>query len=579
MNMANLEYIRKKPPKELIVTGLIFAFVFTFSIILLLLYPFASKEQQTYFQGKNPIIFQGKQAGNALMEENTLYVPLSFMKENLDETIAFDEKSNSIIITTAEKVVQMPTESLTYYVNEQPVQLHIPPLQAKDGELYIALNPVLAYYPVQFKILKETGAVWIQKDGDQYTKAAISSKKEDIPELKLRIEPTLQSPYTAGTHSKQSVTIEGEKNGYYFVRQENGIAGYIQKKFVKKGEKTIISIQHRSEPSKLTKIDGPIQLTWEAVYQKNPNHSNIPEMAGINVVSPTWFKLNGNDGSIANLASLEYSNWAKQRGYQVWALFSNDFNPELTHEAFKDFETRQKIIRQLLHFAQMYSLNGINFDIENVDPKDGPLVTQLLREATPYLHEAGLTVSVDITFISTSGYWSAFYERDQLAKIVDYMVVMAYDEHWGTSPVSGSVASFPWVEQNLQKLLEVVPSESLILGVPLYARLWKEQMMEDQTIKVTSEAMSMEKVKQWLAEKALTPSYDDKSGQNYAEYYAAEEKTTYKIWIEDELSLKKRADLANEYGLAGVASWSRFFGDDSAWTALKLTPNDEVTKK
>jgi spore germination protein YaaH len=297
-------------------------------------------------------------------------------------------------------------------------------------------------------------------------------------------------------------------------------------------------------------------------------------------VSPTWFSLTGNDGTISNLASLEYSKWAQSKGYQVWGLFSNSFDPVLTHEALKDFETRQKIIVQLLHFSQMYQLQGINFDIENVYPVDGPLVTQLMREATPYLHEAGLVVSMDITFYAgENNNWSSFYEREKLASIVDYLIVMAYDEHTGSSPVAGSVSSLPWVETNLQNLLKEVPKEKVILGVPLYTRLWKEQIKEDGTTEVSSQSMSMAKTKEWLTVKGLQPVYDEASGQNYAEYFAEEENATYKVWIEDELSLTKRANLAANYKLAGMASWSRVFGDQTAWTAMNIDPNKAVIQK
>ena len=243
----------------------------------------------------------------------------------------------------------------------------------------------------------------------------------------------------------------------------------------------------------LHKIEGPIQLTWEAVYTKNPDLATMPVMPGVNVVSPTWFELSGTDGTIKNLGSLDYVNWAKTKGYQVWGLFSNAFDPDLTHEALQNYETRQKMIRQLLIYSQMYQLDGINIDIENVREEDGPLVTQFVREATPYFHQAGLIVSMDITFIS-SGNWSAFYEREKLAETVDYLMVMAYDEHWGTSEEAGSVASFPWVETNLQKLLEVVPNEKLILGVPLYTRLWEVK----ETGEVSSKALSMAEAKEWL---------------------------------------------------------------------------------
>ena len=48
------------------------------SSILLFLYPFASREKVNYFTGENPILFKGKQEGNALFMENEIYIPLNF---------------------------------------------------------------------------------------------------------------------------------------------------------------------------------------------------------------------------------------------------------------------------------------------------------------------------------------------------------------------------------------------------------------------------------------------------------------------------------------------------------------------
>ncbi|MBY0120512.1 glycosyl hydrolase family 18 protein [Bacillus sp. S/N-304-OC-R1] len=573
--MARVEYYKKKPlSKWWIVGGLFFAFLLIFSSIILLLYPFASKEREIYFQGENPILFNGEQAGNAIIEGNSVYMPLSFIKEHFDDAITYDEKSNSIIITTQNKVVQMPSESLTYYVNEEPVQLHFSVFKKKNNEMYLALDPLLAYYPFEYSILPETNAIWVKKNGQNIRHAKITNKEMNEEKLRLRTDASLQSPFTDQVTSGEDLFIEGEKEEYYFVRKENGIAGFIKKDFVTEGKTETVTLHHNQQEAVVPKIEGPINLTWEAVYTKNPDTAKIPMMHGINVISPTWFELADHEGAIKNLASLDFVKWAQNQEYQIWGLFSNAFDPQLTHEAFKDFETRQKMIRQLLHFSQIYQLNGINFDIENVNPEDGPLITQFVREAVPYFHEAGLVVSMDITFISTSGNWSVFYERDKLANLVDYLVVMAYDEHWGTSPKAGSVASLPWVEENLKRLLEVVPNDKLILGVPLYTRLWTEK----DTGEVTSKALSMGKVKQWLKENNVTPEYDEASGQNYAEIYSEKEQSTYKIWLEDELSLKKRADVALKYDLAGVASWSRYFADESAWAALSLG-TENVTKK
>lgn len=572
--MARIEYHKKTSlSKGWIIGGLIFALLICMSSILFLLYPFASKERADYFSGQNPILFEGSQQGNAMIDGESVFVPLSFMQEHIDESITFDEKSNSIIITTEDKVVQMPSESLTYYINEEPVQLHFSPLKNEAGELFLALEPVISYYPIQYTILPETNAVWIQKNGEEVAHGKVLNEEVHEEKLRLRTETNLQSPYIAQTENNEKVFIEGEKEDYYFIRKENGTAGYVKKKLVSKEQTEEIIVKRETKEVSLPAFEGPVQLTWEAVYTKNPNTAKIPQMSGVNVVSPTWFELANESGEIKNLGSLSYVNWAKEKGYQVWGLFSNAFDPELTHNAFKDFETRQKMIRELLHYSQMYQLDGINLDIENVNSEDGPLVTQFVREATPYFHEAGLVVSMDITFIA-GGNWSAFYERDKLAKVVDYLIVMAYDEHWGSSPVAGSVASLPWVEENLNKLLEIVPNEKLILGVPLYTRLWEVK----DTGEVSSKALSMDEVKEWLETNKLTPTYDEASGQNYAELYVESEKATYKIWLEDDVSLKKRAELAKEYELAGVASWSRYFANETAWTALNLL-NQQVTQK
>jgi spore germination protein YaaH len=578
-NLAQIEiHNRKKQSKKWLITGLVFSLSLIFSTIILLLYPFASQEKKTYFNGEYPILFNGQQQGNALAEGNTLFVPFTFLQEQIDQSIFYDEKSKSVIITTKDKVVQMPTDALTYFVNESPVNLQLSPIVSRDGNIYVALDEILPFYDIQYRKLPDSEALWIQRDGEEYISARVIDKDIDNEKMRLRTDASWQTPYVAEIKQSEAVTIESEKKEFYFIRKTNGIGGYIKKDYVTKGEPVKITNNREQKPVHIPKINGPIHLTWEAVYTKNPNSAKIPDMAGVNVVSPTWFSLASSDGSIKNLASLEYSQWAQAKGYQVWGLFSNSFDPDMTHEALKDFDTRKNIIRQLLTFSQMYQLNGINFDIENVYPEDGRLVTQLMREAVPYLHEAGMIVSMDITFAAgENNNWSSFYNRPALAEIVDYLVVMAYDEHTNaTGP--GSVSSLPWVEENLQRLLKDVPNEKLVLGVPLYARLWKEQTGPDATITVTSTALSMDKVKAWLAERGLQPSYDPIAGQNYAEYPVPDENATYKIWIEDEMSLKKRADLALKYDLAGLASWSRLFGDQTAWTALNLNTDQTVTQ-
>lgn len=568
---------KKSSTLSYIIASIIFISVMAVGAVIFVFYPFPSTERIAYFNSEYPIIFNEKVfEGEAKLIDGTLYIAYDFFKRELDPTVFYDEKSNSMILTTKDKVVQIHETELHGFVNNEPFQFEIPVLLSSDGVHVVHLDPLLNIYPLQLSFNDEYGVLFIYEEG-QIIETGTIADNLSVHEARLRMEPTVTAPYTDHVTAGEPVTIEGDQEDHLFVRKENGIAGYIEKSSV-----TLNSTPEMVKSSFVTEevvrreIKEPINLTWEAVYSVNPKTNELPQMPGVNVVSPTWFKLKNELGDISNLGSYDYINWAKNRNLQVWGLFSNGFDPDLTHEALKDFETRQNMIRQLLQYSEMYGLDGINVDFENVYLKDGPLVTQFMRELTPYLHKVGLIVSMDITFISNSEMWSMFYEREALTEIVDYMVVMAYDEHWATSPQSGSVASLPWVERNSKRLLEIIPNEKLILGIPLYTRVWKEQETEGGNIEVSSKSLSMNQVNQWIQEKGVETAYDVASGQNYVEYYDEVEKATYKIWIEDEESIKKRVDLVKKYNLPGVASWARSFANDSAWETLNQELNTIV---
>ena len=134
-----------------------------------------------------------------------------------------------------------------------------------------------------------------------------------------------------------------------------------------------------------------------------------------------------------------------------------------------------------------YGFQGINIDFENVHLKTKDLVTQFVRELYPIFKEAGISVSMDVTGISTSENWSLFYDRIRLSKAVDYMILMAYDQHWASSPVAGSVAQYSWVEKSILGVLDSIPNEKLILAVPFYSRLWIEKDVNDEDIQYNVE--------------------------------------------------------------------------------------------
>ncbi|MFP4201206.1 MAG: glycosyl hydrolase family 18 protein, partial [Clostridia bacterium] len=314
-------------------------------------------------------------------------------------------------------------------------------------------------------------------------------------------------------------------------------------------------------------LDGErVTLVWEHVSSVNPDVEDIGEMPGLNVISPTWFSLEDERGRFASRADVGYVRWAKERGLLVWGLATNSFDPELTAAALRDPDAREEMVRQLITYAAMYRLDGINIDFENVYFEDRELLTQFIRELAPRAHALGLTLSMDVTMISTSRTWSMCYDREALAGVVDYLILMAYDEHWASSPVAGSVGSLPWVENGLRAVLKEVPADRLILGIPFYTRVWRE-VSDGSAVQVDSEAIGMNTQKTILKEHEEKVTWDERAAQYYLEYQDGED--SFKIWIENETSLRARLNLVQRYDLAGVAAWRRGLEIPEFWPIIR----------
>lgn len=176
----------------------------------------------------------GKQAGNAYKEEDTIYLPLTFLQEFIDEAIIYDEPSQSIILATKNKVVQMPSDASSYYVNGKSVESEFSVVKQIGGDRYVALEPLLTFYSITYSILAETGAVWVQKNGETIVSGEVLEKDIHEELLRLRTKASLDSPYTASVTPKEHIFIEEEEGDYYLIRKIDGRAGYLKKQYIKR---------------------------------------------------------------------------------------------------------------------------------------------------------------------------------------------------------------------------------------------------------------------------------------------------------------------------------------------------------
>lgn len=589
---VNGELSRRKRTKPFRLRWLVYSFILAVlitSVIISFLYYYQESPNQTQvhpfpeprqLEGGSatlfPLIYQGELLEEwILVEDSELHLPYSLIKRKIDPYIFWDEPSEAVIITNEEQVFTLRNQFLHEQLKDEQVELQFPVKQV-EGEIYIPFSPLAAIYPFELKKHEPFSVVELIDPSSTRLLGEVIEPVEDKEEaIHIRTEPTYQAPFVQVLAGGEKLSIFTERNNWYFVQSNEGALGYLPKDKVRLEGLSSASPEISSNDGEVEEafvawkpLGGKINLTWEHVVSRSPNPDTITPPKGVNVVSPTWFHLQDEDGTLRNLADKRYVDWAHQNGFQVWALITNDFNPDRTHAVLSHYNKRRELILQLVHYAEIYDLDGINIDFENVYLKDKENLVQFVRELTPYLHEQGLVVSIDVTIKSTSEMWSMFLDRKALAETVDYVMVMTYDEHWASSPVAGSVASLPWVERGLRGVLEEVPAHKLILGIPFYTRLWKEEVDEHGQIKVSSRAFSMSAIENWMNERGVTASLDERTGQHYAEYTDPIEGATYKIWLEDEHSVAQRVELVHKYNLAGIASWRRGFEKPVIWDVI-----------
>ncbi len=312
---------------------------------------------------------------------------------------------------------------------------------------------------------------------------------------------------------------------------------------------------------------------------------------GTSIMSPSLFELDTTGLKPSTKLSYEYVNGYKEKGYRVWPLITNQFDPDMTSQILNDESQWDRYKQGLINYAVEYGYDGYNFDFENVHYKDKKQLTKFVDFLAKGLRDYNLHSSIDVTGYSTSENWSLVYDRKAYADAVDYVVLMAYDETWASSDKAGPVASYPWVRSHTEQMLSEVPSSKLVLGVPFYMREWSVPVKGSWQGKAKSRTLSMTKALELEREYRDVMRWDDRLKGNYLAltningvYGIYDEKKPYegivtKIWFEDPQSLSYKLGLVKELQLAGVAAWRKGFEASDVWPVMSFALDGASTAK
>lgn len=484
-------------------------------------------------------------------EKGVVFVSIDDMRNYFDGEIYYDKENEQLITTSDTKVAVISLKDKTMKVNGALVKL-LGNVIRKDGILYIPISELGNVYNIDIENINNT-VVTVDSLDREFVKA--DAKKN----IKVKYNTKFISKTVDSVETGQKVVIVSEKDGFTKVRTANGKLGYVRTDDLTNITKVREKIEHKPQ------IQGKINLVWDyySEYVNAPDRTGT-EIQGINVVSPSFFSLKDSENVEINenikRGGQEYINWAKQNGYKVWAMVSNNSLKTTTSKILNNYAKREELIEKIVDLAVEYKLDGINIDFEYMNKSDEGVFSRFIIELAPRLREYGIVTSVDVTAPDGSENWSLCFDRDLLAKVSDYLIFMAYDQHGISSTKAGTTAGANWVEANIKKFVgqEEVPKEKIILGVPLYTRLWKT----DSNGKVTSSVINMNKIDSVLP-KNVEKVWDEQTAQNYVEYTSGN--TKYQMWIEDEKSIKEKLNLINKYELAGGAFWEKDRETQNIW--------------
>ena len=499
----------------------------------------------------------------AVLRDGSYYLPLSFVKQNLNDKFYYDRYEKLLLLTTPTQLYEIPLNSASYSVAGE-VQTHEKTVWILQDEVpYVEMDFVSQYADFLSAVYDAPARVQIYLQSETKEIAKIGK------DTAIRYQGGVKSEVLKDLEKGDKVYVLEQMETWAKVKSEDSVIGYVENKRLKDmaDEQIVLPGEYAAPVYTSISKDYPINLVWHQVTNVTANagvDDLLANAKGLTTISPTWYFLNDNYGNFTSIAEQSYVDNMHARGLEVWALIDNFTNEVDITQILSTTTNRKTLINNLIQTTLAYNIDGINIDFEEVPQEAGEDYVQFLRELSIPCRQNGIVLSVD-NYVPTE--YTAHYGRAQQGEVIDYFIIMGYDEHYGGSSQAGSVASYGYVKAGIENTIKDVPASKVINAVPFYTRLWK---IADG---VSSEALAMAGGENILAQYGVTATWDEETQQNFAQFEA--DGATYQIWLEDERSLAAKLELMSGYRLAGVAAWKLGLEKASAWDAIEtyLTAN------
>ncbi|MFJ8353230.1 glycosyltransferase [Bacillus paramycoides] len=293
-------------------------------------------------------------------------------------------------------------------------------------------------------------------------------------------------------------------------------------------------------------------------WDENSTASLKENIDSLTMLVPEWYHLKA-DLTISSEIKPEIVKLAEKNHVKIMPLLTNYTqeasgpDSELIHKLLNSPDhVKTKFINDLVKQVEKNRFSGINIDFEAIAESDRENLTNFMKDLTTVFHKHHLLVTQDVPANDKA------FDYGALAKVIDRMIVMMYDEHYGAG-VPGPIASNKWFEHTLNEL--DIPSEKLIVAFGNYGYDWEVNSNEPAKSLTFSEVMTM------AHDSNINIQWDKISGNPYFRYKTGAKEHT--AWFLDGVTLYNQVKIAMNNNAKGFALWRLGAEDPTIWKVLK----------
>ena len=219
-----------------------------------------------------------------------------------------------------------------------------------------------------------------------------------------------------------------------------------------------------------------------------------------------------------------------------------------------------------------YNFQGVNIDFEELKENSPGYLVDFMEDLYKVLHPLDKKVTIDVTPENDD------YDYDKLAAWSDYIVLMAYDQHYDES-VPGPVSAQKWIEEAMDQAAKDIPSGKIILGMAGYGYDWPKSGKAESI----SYPQALARAQEYHAD----INYDNTYNLHFT--YSAKdvnengndqvEDVQHEVWFTDAATNFNTIRFADEYGAAGTVLWRMGVEDTRLWTFYPYDLSNNGLKK